>query len=81
MPSYIIFHFFKNKEKYKAFLQFDEDEIYSNFKTLIQENPNEPIDIVMNFNENLTNATVKLKSKNKALDFRKMKTLEIRKKD
>ncbi|MNK24089.1 hypothetical protein D3C87_423920 [compost metagenome] len=80
VPSYIIFYFFKNKEKYKAFFQFDEDEIYSNFKTLTQENSNEPIDIVLNFNENLTNATVKLKSKNKTLDFTKMKTLEIRKK-
>lgn len=79
VPSYIIFHFFKNKAKYKAFFQFDEDEIYSNFKTLTQENPYEPMDIVLNFNENLTNATVKVKSKNKTLDFVKMKTLEIRK--
>lgn len=79
VPSYIIFHFLKNKQEYKAFFQFDEDEIFSNFKTLTKENRDELLDIVLNFNENFTTATVKIKSKNKTLDFAKMKTLQIRK--
>ncbi|KFC23827.1 DUF2931 family protein [Epilithonimonas lactis] len=79
VPSYIIFHFFNNKDEYKAFFQFDEEEIYNNFKTLTKENRNEPLDIVLNFNEDFTTATVKIKSKNKTLDFTKMKTLQIRK--
>ncbi|KFC24350.1 hypothetical protein IO90_03360 [Chryseobacterium sp. FH1] len=79
VPSDIIFIFIQNGKKYKAFFEFDEDEIYSYFNNLSQANPNAPIDIILNINPDLSQATVKLKSKNRTLDFVKMKTLRIRK--
>lgn len=77
LPSYINFTFTKNKKEYNAYFEFEEDEIFNNFKKLTDQNPNEAIDIVLNINSDLSKATIKLKSKNKTLDFQKMKTMEV----
>jgi hypothetical protein len=77
VPNYIIFNFAKNKKEYRADFEFDEDEIFNHFKKITKENPNEPIDIVLDINPNFTKATIQLKSKNRTLDFLKMKTLEV----
>jgi hypothetical protein len=78
LPDYLIFTFIKNKKIYKVYLEFDENEIFSHFEKLTQENPDEPIDIVLNINSNLTQATVKSHSKDTTLDFEKMKEVEIK---
>lgn len=77
IPEGIVFTFFENKKRYKAYFEFDEDEIFNNFKKLTQSNPNEPIDIVLNINPNFTTASIELKSKDKTLNFEKMKTIKI----
>lgn len=77
VPEHIAFTFFENKKTYKAYFEFDEDEIFNNFKKLTKENPSEPIDIILNFNSDFTKSTIKLKSKYKTLDFVKMKSLEV----
>lgn len=77
LPNYIKFTFLKNKKIYKAYLEFDENEIFSHFDKLTYENPDEPIDIELDINSDLTQTTIKLRSKDKTLDFKKMKTAEI----
>jgi hypothetical protein len=78
LPDYLIFTFFiKNKKKYEAYLEFDENEIFSHFEKLTQNNLNEPIEIVLNISSNLNQTTIKLHSKDRTLNFEKMKDVQI----
>ncbi|MFB9079996.1 DUF2931 family protein [Flavobacterium procerum] len=78
VPNYLIYTFIKDNKTYKAFLQFDEEEIFSHFEKLASNNSNELLDIVLNISSDLNQTTIQLRSKDKALDFEKMKTVKIR---
>lgn len=77
VPEYLIYTFIKNKKKYKAFLQFDENEIFSHFEKLTSNNSNESLDIVLNISADLKQTTIQLQSKNKTLNFEKMKDVDV----
>lgn len=77
VPEYLIYTFIKNKKKYKAFLQFDENEIFSHFEKLTSNNSNESLDIVLNISPDLKQTTIQLQSKNKTLNFEKMKDVDV----
>lgn len=77
VPDYLIYTFIKNKKKYKAFLQFDENEIFSHFEKLTSNNSNESLDIVLNISPDLKQTTIQLQSKNKTLNFEKMKDVDV----
>lgn len=77
VPNYLIYTFLKNQKRYKAYLEFDEDEIFSHFEKLAPNNSNELIDIVWNINLNLNQTTIQLRSKNQTLDFEKMKRVKV----
>lgn len=77
VPEYLIYTFIKNKKKYKAFLQFDENEIFSHFEKLTSNNSNESLDIVLNISTDLKQTTIQLQSKNKTLNFEKMKDVDV----
>lgn len=77
IPNYIIYTFIKNEKKYKAFIQFEEDEIFSHFKKLQENDKEEPLDLVLNINSDLNEISVQLVSKAKTLHFKNLKTSEI----
>lgn len=77
IPNYIIYTFIKNEKKYKAFIQFEEDEIFNYFKKLQENNKEEPLDLVINISADLNEMNVQLVSKDKILIFKKLKTAEI----
>lgn len=77
VPEYLIYTFIKNKKKYKAFLQFDENEIFSHFEKLTSNNSNESLDIVLNISPDLKQTTIQLQSKSKTLNFEKMKDVDV----
>ncbi|UIR54939.1 DUF2931 family protein [Sphingobacterium sp. SRCM116780] len=77
LPDYLIYKFIKNQKKYKAYLAFDENEIFNHFEKLAANNSSEFFDIVLNINSNLTQVTIELRSKDKTLNFEKMKSVEI----
>ncbi|MEO8253309.1 MAG: DUF2931 family protein [Flavobacterium sp.] len=78
IPNYIIYTFIKNEKKYKAFIEIEEDEIFSHFKELTKNNKEEPLDIVINISSDLNGMSVQLVSKEKSLNFIKLKTAKIR---
>ncbi|MCP2025854.1 hypothetical protein L1276_000994 [Flavobacterium sp. HSC-32F16] len=78
VPDYLIYTLIKNKKRYKLFLKFDENEIFSYFEKLASHNSNELIDIVVNISSDLKQTTIQLRSKDKTLDFEKMKDVYIR---
>jgi hypothetical protein len=77
LPDNLMFTFIKNEKKYKAYLLFNENEIFSHFEKLTQNNLNEPIEIVLNISSNLKQTTIKLHSKDRTLNFEKMKDVDI----
>ncbi|KFF05762.1 DUF2931 family protein [Flavobacterium reichenbachii] len=77
LPYYLSYKFIKNKKRYEVHLEFDEDEIFSHFEKLAPNNSNELIDIVLNINSNLNQVTIQLHSKDRTLNFEKMKSVEI----
>lgn len=77
VPNYLIYTFIKNKKRYKAYLEFDEDEIFSHFETLAPNNSNDPLDLVVNISSDLSQTTIELHSKNKTLNFKKMKKVKV----
>lgn len=77
LPDYLIYTFIKNHKKYEAYLEFDEDEVFSHFEKLDPNNSNESIDIVLNISPDLKQTTIQLRSKNRTLDFEKMKSVKI----
>lgn len=78
LPSYVMLTFIKNAKKYKATFQFDENEIYQHFETLTKSNPDEPVEMVLNFNEDFTSANITLKSKNQSLNFTEMIMVRVK---
>lgn len=77
LPEVIKFIFIKNNKKHEAFLEFEEDELFQNFKNLTKINANEPVSIVLNIDHNLDKASVQLRSKNELFDLKKMKKVRI----
>ncbi|MBO0590492.1 DUF2931 family protein [Cellulophaga sp. E16_2] len=77
-PNYIIFTFIKNEQKYRAFIEFEADEIFSHFEKLTENNKEEPLDFVINISSDLTEMSVQLVSKDTSLNFEKLKTASIR---
>lgn len=78
LPAFFVYSFKNNQKRYKAFFDFDEEEVYRHFETIAQNNPDEPIDLVININSELSKVSIQLKTKTKVLDFVKMKEVEIR---
>lgn len=77
LPNDLMFTFIKNQKRYKAYLKFDENEIFSHFEKLTQNNLNEQIEIVLNISSNLKQTTIKLHSKDRTLNFEKMKDVDV----
>ncbi|WP_300672285.1 DUF2931 family protein [Soonwooa sp.] len=77
LPVYIYFVFIKGDVKYKAFLSFDEDEIYNNFDKLSKTNPAEPLSFDIAITTDFQKVEVKLKSKDQSVTFQKIESLKI----
>ena len=77
LPNYLYFTFIKDQKKYDVYLEFDENEIFNYFNKLTKNNSNEAIDIVVTIDSSLNPKTIQLHSKNKKLNFEKMKKVEI----
>lgn len=77
LPDDLLLVFIKNKKTHKAYLKFDEDEIFNHFEKLTQNNLNEPIEMVLNISSDLNQTTIKLHSKERTMNFEKMKEVEI----
>lgn len=75
LPSYIYYIFIGNKKKYKVYIPFDEDEIYSYFNQIAAENPEQPIDIQIDINNTLKKVIVRLQAKNQTLTFKNEKDI------
>lgn len=77
LPDFIKFVFIKDQKKYKAFIEFEEDELFNAFEKLTENNPNEPVEIVLNINSNLKQAKIQLKSKEQTLDLKNLQNVKV----
>lgn len=77
LPDFIKFTFIKNEKKYQAFMEFDEEELFTYFEELTQTNPHEPIAIIIKLTPDLNQAEIQLQSQDKTLSFEKMKKVSV----
>lgn len=78
LPEFLNYQFSKNNKDYETLIKFDEDEVSNHFEKLTLQNPDEPLELIVNINEKLDKVSIQLSSKYESIYFKKMKTLRIR---
>lgn len=81
VPDFIKFIFIKNQKKHTVYLEFNEEEVINNFEKLSGKNINDPIEMVLSINPDLSQAKIHLQSKDNNLNFEKMKEIKISSKE